>query len=67
MSTQKLSELQLELLKVYSFEPSEAELLEIKRMLANFFSKRLVNKVQEGIEKKEISNDDLEGWLNEKA
>ena len=65
MGAPKLSELQLELLKIYSFEPTEEELLEIKRMLASFFSSRLVQKVQEGIEDKGISNEDLELWLNE--
>ena len=65
MGARKLSELQLELLKIYSFEPTEEELLEIKRMLAKFFSGRLIQRVQEGIEDQGITNEDLENWLNE--
>ncbi len=37
MIAQKLTPLQLELLKVYSFNPSNEELLEVKDILANYF------------------------------
>jgi hypothetical protein len=61
----KLSSLQLELLKVYSFNPSQEDLVSIKEMLANFFAQKLVNKVDEQIKSKNITNDDLEKWLDE--
>jgi hypothetical protein len=49
METRKLSGLQLELLKVYSFEPSPNDLQQIKQMLAKFFANKLVNNVQKSI------------------
>ena len=61
----KLSPLQLELLKVYSFNPSEKELLEIKNMLAAFFAHRFIEKVQNAAADKGISNETLDQWLNE--
>ncbi len=61
----KLSPLQLELLKVYSFNPSEKELLEIKNMLAAFFAHRFVEKVHSAAADKGISNETLDQWLNE--
>ena len=64
METKKLSGLQLELLKVYSFEPSPNDLQQIKQMLAKFFANKLVNKVQKSIEENNITNNDLENWLN---
>lgn len=64
-SIPKLSSLQLELLKVYSFNPSEEDLVSIKKMLANFFAQKLVSKVDEQVKAKNITNDDLEKWLNE--
>jgi hypothetical protein len=64
METRKLSGLQLELLKVYSFEPSPNDLEQIKQMLAKFFANKLVNNVQNSIEEKNITDDDLENWLN---
>lgn len=60
----KLSPLQLELLKVYSFHPTEAELLEIKRFLGQLFAKKLINNIEEASKKKGITESDLENWLN---
>lgn len=65
MHSQKLNSLQLELLKVYSFEPNEEDLLVIKEFLAKHFSDKLLKNVQLAIEKKNISEDDLDSWVNE--
>jgi hypothetical protein len=64
METRKLSGLQLELLKVYSFEPSPNDLEQIKQMLAKFFANKLVTNVQQSIVENNITDDDLENWLN---
>ncbi len=66
MGAKKLSTLQLELLKIYSFNPSEEELIEIKRILGNFFADRLIRNVAMAINEKNISEDDLKNWLNER-
>lgn len=65
METQKLNLLQLELLKVYSFEPSEEDLLAIRKMLAQYFSDKLIIKVQQSVEQQNLTEKDLESWLNE--
>jgi len=65
MGAKKLSTLQLELLKVYSFNPSEEDLLEIKEMLAKYFADKLVANVNTAIKEKNITDKDLESWLNE--
>ncbi len=64
METKKLSGLQLELLKVYSFEPSPNDLQQIKQMLAKFFANKLVGNVQKSVEENNITDNDLENWLN---
>ncbi len=64
MQSQKLNSLQLELLKVYSFEPSEEDLLAIKEFLAKHFSDKLLKNVQHAI-KKNITDEDLDSWINE--
>lgn len=61
----QLTSLQLELLKVYAFSPTEAELLEVKQMLGKFFAYRFANKVNEAIASKNITDKDFEAWLNE--
>ncbi len=65
MENQKLSSLQLDLLKVYSFQPSEADLLAVRKLLANYFSDKLIGKIGQAVEEKQISEADLERWLNE--
>jgi transcriptional regulator NrdR family protein len=67
MGVKKLSELQLELLKIYSFNPSNEDLIKIRKILAVFFADKLTNHVQKAIEKKNITDEDLENWLNEKS
>ncbi|GAB3723612.1 hypothetical protein [Spirosoma lituiforme] len=65
MVAEKLSPLQLELLKVYSFQPSDQDLQAVKKLLADYFSSKLVNNVARSVDERGISQDDLDGWLNE--
>ena len=60
----RFSPLQLELLKIYSFTPSEDELLQIKQLLAIFFAQRLSNLVNQAIATQGITEQDLDNWLN---
>lgn len=65
MVADKLSPLQLELLKVYSFQPSDEDLLAVKKLLADYFSTKLIASVGKAVDEKNISQDDLDRWLNE--
>ena len=60
-----LTNLQLELLKIYSFNPDKKDLQEIKTMLAKYFSQKFIGKVNTAVEEKGISENDLDNWLNE--
>ena len=61
----KLSSLQLELLKIFSFQPTEEELLQVKAILARFFAERFTERVAQAADTKGISDEDLDRWLNE--
>lgn len=61
----KLTSLQLELLKIYTYSPSEEELLEIKEMLANYFSNKLVFNMGQWADTNKITDDDLDKWLED--
>ena len=61
----KLSPLQLELLKIYSFNPSEEELRELKNVLAKFFAHRFTEKVAKAAKANNITDADLDKWLEE--
>lgn len=65
MKSQKLTSLQVELLNVYSFEPDEKDLTAIKKMLAEYFSDKLIDKVGEAVKERQITEKDLDRWLNE--
>ena len=54
-----MTKLQLELLKVYSFEPSEEDLIAVKRILGRYFAQRLRNEVDEAIQEKGITPKEL--------
>ncbi len=60
----KLSNLQLELLKIYSFTSNEEDLKAIKKMLATYFANKLTTLVNKAVEKQGITEDDLDNWLN---
>ena len=57
MPSGQLTPLQLELLKVFAFSPTEEELLEVRKLLAEFFAHRLVDKVESAIQEKQITLD----------
>ena len=65
MSAQKLSPIQLELLKVYSFNPSNDDVLAIKEMLARYFSNKMISRIGQSVEDNNISEEDLTNWLHE--
>lgn len=61
----RLSGLQLELLKIYSYNPTDSELLEIKELLAQYFSNKLVKNMGQWAEENNITNSDLDKWLED--
>jgi len=64
-SSTKFSPLQLELLNTFSFDLTEEELAEVKRMLSVYLFKKWRAKVDERAEKLGITNEDLDQWLME--
>jgi len=64
-SNDKLSNLQLELLKIYSKDVSNSELNDIKALLANYFAKKAVNKADKIWNEKNYDNSLMDKWLNE--
>ena len=63
--THKLSRIQLELLKIYSFNPSEKDLLAIKSLLGRYFAQKLTRSVDKVVGKKGLTQGDMDSWLNE--
>jgi hypothetical protein len=65
MQSNPLSNLQMELLKLYSTNLPEPELIELKMILANYFAQKAIQGADLIWEEKQLSSHDMETWLNE--
>jgi hypothetical protein len=65
MPAPPMSNLQLELLKLYSTNLGEDDVLAIKGMLARYFAQKAIVEADNMWEKKGLSNDTMDKWLNE--
>jgi hypothetical protein len=64
-ATKKLSNLQLELLRVFSFELSEEQLLEIREMLVDYFSNKVSSEMDALFEENRWGEEKIEEWSKE--
>lgn len=60
-----LTNLQLELLKVFSHNLSENELLEIKNLLTKHFAEKATNQVDKLFEENEWGKEKIDEWSKE--
>lgn len=64
MLQKALSNLQVEILKLYSTDMSEEELNELKDMLAQNYSKKAISESDSIWDERHLSDSDMENWLN---
>lgn len=62
-----LSNLQLELLKIFSFNLEESQLLEIKELLASYFAQKATEEMDKLWKEKKWSAETMEKWLNNQS
>lgn len=60
-----LSNVQLELLKLYSTNLSEKDMADLKDQLARFYAEKSIKLADEAWEKKGYTNDDMNSILND--
>ncbi len=65
MYPQTLTNLQLEIVKLYSTEMERQDLLELKQVLANFFARKAIQEADQIWDEQNLTDDDMEEWLNE--
>ena len=65
LESRKLSNLQIELLKVFSYNLSDSQLLDIKTLLANYFAQKASDRMDELWEEKGWTADTMKEWGNE--
>jgi len=65
MTAQKLTNLQVELIKVFSFDLSEAQVLEIRSLLANYFADKATEEADRLWEERGWTDETMENWADE--
>ena len=65
--SQKFSNIQLELLRLYAHNVSDEELLDVKDMLARYFADKAIQNLGEWNKSNHIDDNVLETWLSEKT
>jgi len=64
-SSQKLSNLQLELIKLFSFNLDDYQVIEIKDILAKYFAEKATNEMDRLWKDKNWTNEIMDNWSNE--
>jgi hypothetical protein len=62
-----LSNVQVELLKLYSTDLNDREIEELKNILAVFYADKAINKANEVWDEKGLTKANMNEWLNEKS
>ena len=62
---QNLTNMQLELLKMFAYRLPDEELAEIKTVLMRFFAQRIRNRAATTWTERGYTNETMEAWLNE--
>lgn len=63
----KFTPLQQELLRLYSLQLPEADLIAIKDLIGNYLLNKLQTNVDVFVEENNLTDADFEKWLNEKS
>ena len=64
-ATKKLSNLQLELLKVFSFDISDEQVKEIKSLLVAYFAEKVTSEMDALFEANDWGEEKIEEWSKE--
>jgi len=62
---QPLSNLQLELLKLYALNLTERQLQELKRLIGDYFATQATQALDDFWEKNALTTQDMEQWAND--
>ena len=65
MQPSKLSNIQQEILKLYSTELSEIDIYELKSQLAHYYARKAISQADKIWEEKGYTAKDMDSWLNE--
>ena len=61
-----LTNVQMELLKLFSTNMSDEEVIELKDVIAKFYAEKSIALANDIWDKRGLTNDDMDKWLNKK-
>jgi hypothetical protein len=64
-AAKQLSNLQLELLKVFSFDLDETQIIEIRDLLAKYFAEKATEEIDKLWEENNWNENTIQDWSNE--
>jgi len=64
-NTEKLSNLQLELIKLFNYELDESQLREIRALLTNYFASQTTQAMDQFMDEQQLGDDAIEMWTKE--
>jgi hypothetical protein len=64
MNANRLTNLQLELIKLFSYNLDEKQLREVKYLLARYFADKATQEMDKIWEEKGLTNETMDTWLN---
>ncbi len=62
---QKLTNLQIELIRLFSYQISDNQIIEIRELLAKYFAEAATREMDKLWEENQWNNDTMEIWSNE--
>ncbi|HEY4196361.1 MAG TPA: hypothetical protein VGM63_12550 [Mucilaginibacter sp.] len=62
-----LSNVQVELLKLFSSNLTERDLIELKDLLSGFYADKAINQADVIWTERKLTDEDMDKWLNEKS
>ena len=62
-----LSNVQIELMKLFRTNLSDQELIELKDLIAKFYADKASAKADEIWDERGLTNEDMDKWLNQKS
>jgi hypothetical protein len=65
MQPQKLTDLQLELLKVFSYPLDQQQLADIRNLLANYFAGKATREIDKLWDERELDKNTMTQWMGE--
>ena len=62
-----LNNVQMELMKLFSTGLSDKDLTDLKKVLAKFYSDKAISDANEIWDQKQLTDEDMDKWLNQKS